>query len=66
MKILTLGETASKLRLSRPTTVKLLRDGTIPGVRCGHQWRVAESAIERFVGGGGGGQSRSDEMPKAA
>jgi excisionase family DNA binding protein len=66
MKILTLGETATKLRLSRPTTVKLLRNGLIYGVRCRHQWRIAESAIESFLRGGGGGTTSGPEEQKAA
>jgi excisionase family DNA binding protein len=65
MKILTLGETARKLRLSRPTTSKLLRQGQIPGVRVGHQWRVNAAAIELMVGGGGGGAESGAEQKAA-
>ena len=37
------------LGISRSTTLKLLRDGTIPGTKCGRQWRIMKSSLIDFL-----------------
>lgn len=49
---LTLQEAAALLRISERTTTKLLREGTLEGVRVGPFWRIRPAALERFGGEG--------------
>ena len=37
------------LGLSRATTLKLLRNGTIPGIKCGRKWRILKSDLLLFL-----------------
>ena len=37
------------LGLSRATTLKLLRDGTIPGTKVGRKWRVTKNNLLRWL-----------------
>ena len=46
-------EAAEYLRLSEKTTLKLLREGTLPAVKMGRQWRISRRAIEEYVASGG-------------
>jgi excisionase family DNA binding protein len=47
MKILTFKEAAETLRLGKRTLYDLVRQGKIPGVKIGHEWRFEESALLR-------------------
>ena len=37
------------LGLSRATTLKLLRNGTIPGTKVGRKWRVTKNNLLRWL-----------------
>ena len=37
------------LGLSRATTLKLLRNGTIPGKKCGRKWRILKADLLLFL-----------------
>lgn len=37
------------LGISRATTLKLLRNGTIPGTKCGRKWRILKSDLLAFL-----------------
>ena len=37
------------LGISRATTLKLLRNGTIPGKKCGRKWRILKSDLLLFL-----------------
>jgi len=49
MTVIKPGEAAKKLKLSKKTTYELIAKGVIPAVRVGHQWRLSEEALERFM-----------------
>jgi excisionase family DNA binding protein len=59
-KVLTIGETSKILRISRPTTLELLRSGKLHGVSVGArgQWRLTEQGISEFLRGGGKGAEK--------
>ena len=63
-KLLTIGETAEWLGISQATTLKLAKDGTLPGARFGKSWRLSGQGIEKMLGGGG--QSRGKKQSKSA
>lgn len=48
MEFLTAEEAAEYLRLNIDTVRKLLRKGTIPGVKIGRQWRIPKRALEAW------------------
>jgi len=52
--VLTLGEFAEILRLSRETVVNLIKAGRIRAVRTGvssGRWRISQSAVDDFLRG---------------
>ncbi len=63
MKLLTISEAASVLRVSERRAYQLVRDGLLPGVHLGRQLRVEENALHQWVREGGqafaGGWRRS-------
>ena len=48
-ELLTIAEVAIYLKLSRRTAWRWCKDGQLPAVKVGHQWRVARSDLENFV-----------------
>lgn len=44
--IMTPEEVADYLRLTRETVYRNLRQGRIPGIKVGSQWRVSRAALE--------------------
>lgn len=47
--IMTLSEAVEYCKLSKPTIVKLLQDGTLPGGRFGSVWRIPRAEfVEAF------------------
>lgn len=47
--VMTLSEAAAYCKLSKPTIVKLLQDGTLPGGRFGRGWKIPRAEfIEAF------------------
>jgi excisionase family DNA binding protein len=46
--LLTLAEAAAYLRVHRRTLTRLLRDGLVPGVKIGRQWRVRKADLDAY------------------
>lgn len=46
--LLSTKEAAAMLKVSMPTLLKFLKDGTLSGVKVGRQWRIQRSAIENL------------------
>ena len=47
--LLRVGEVALLLKTSRWTVRRLIRQGSLPAVRIGHEWRVQPRALKRFL-----------------
>lgn len=52
-ELLTIEETADKLRVNMDTVRRLLRQKKLPGVKIGAQWRVSSAALKAYIEGGG-------------
>lgn len=48
-ELLTVAEVAEYLKLSRRTAWRWCKTGQLPAFKVGHQWRVAQSDLEKFV-----------------
>jgi excisionase family DNA binding protein len=48
-ELLTLAEAAAYLRVHRRTMTRLLRQGVVPGVKIGRQWRVRKADLEALL-----------------
>ena len=48
--VLTLGEAAAYLRVSKKTAYRLFESRKIPAKKIGHSWRVSRAVLERAVG----------------
>ncbi len=53
MEFLTVAEAAALLRIGERTAYKLVRDGRIPAVKVGNQWRIEKGAFEAWLARGG-------------
>ena len=49
MKLLTVQETAELLKTSKPQMRKIIRNGLIPAMRIGREWRVSAEYLEQFL-----------------
>jgi excisionase family DNA binding protein len=49
--LLTIEETAAKLRVNLDTVRRLLRQKKLPGVKIGAQWRVSAAALRAYIEG---------------
>jgi|TARA_Y100000296_G_C5114094_1_gene226770 excisionase family DNA binding protein len=49
-KFLTPEEVAENLRVHYQTVYNWLRDGKLPAVKVGSQWRISESSFKSFIG----------------
>jgi excisionase family DNA binding protein len=47
--VLTIGELADYLRISRSSLYKLAQAGRIPGQKVGKHWRFRKEAIDRWL-----------------
>jgi excisionase family DNA binding protein len=47
--VLTVGEAARQLRISRGLAYELIRQGKLPALRLGRTWRVPTSALAAFL-----------------
>lgn len=48
-KLMTIKELADYLRLSKVTVYKMTRQGKIPALKIGKQWRYSKSEIDTWV-----------------
>lgn len=48
-ELLTIAEVATYLKLSRRTTWRWCKNGRLPAVKVGHQWRISRSDLEKIV-----------------
>ena len=51
-RYVTAAEVASVMRLSTMTVYRLIRAGSLPAVRVGRSYRVAEDDLDRFLAQG--------------
>ena len=47
---LDISQVCAILRISRPTCVKLLQSGELPGTKVAAQWRVSRDALRAYLG----------------
>jgi excisionase family DNA binding protein len=50
-ELLTLGELAVYLRVSRTTAYQLVTTGKVPAVKVGGQWRIPRAELDRQLSG---------------
>jgi excisionase family DNA binding protein len=50
-QLLTPEEAAQYLRLNLVTVYRLLHKGVLPGAKVGHQWRIKQLDLDRFLSG---------------
>ncbi len=48
-ELMTVEEVADYLRVTRKTIYRLLKQGSIPAAKVGHQWRFDKSLIDRWL-----------------
>jgi excisionase family DNA binding protein len=58
-ELLTTNEAIEILRITRPTLLKLIKDGKLKATKIGHNYRILKEDLDSFIRG------ESDE-PKAA
>ena len=49
IKLLTLSEAASILKISKRTLHRMIQTGQIPALKVGGQWRILKSRLEELV-----------------
>jgi len=49
-KLWTINELITFLKLSYPTIWGLIKNGKLPAIRIGTQWRVTQEALDEFIG----------------
>ncbi len=59
IKLLTLREAASILKISKRTLHRMIQTGQIPGLKVGGQWRILQSRLEELV------QEEKNTVPNA-
>jgi excisionase family DNA binding protein len=47
--LLTVGEVASAMRVSNMTVYRLIKSGELAAVRVGHNYRIREGDVERYL-----------------
>ena len=62
---LTPEEVAARLKVLPKTVRKWLREGQLPGVKVGRQWRVAESTLDRLIRGEIAFGTAREQLPDA-
>ena len=55
-EIMTVKEVAAYLRVAKKTVYRLLKQGTLPAVRVGHQWRFEKASIDDWLHRNSAGQ----------
>lgn len=49
MEVLTVKEAAERLKTSRQQIRMMIRNGQLPAVRVGREWRITTEALEQFL-----------------
>lgn len=65
MHFLTIAEAAELLRIAERAAYKLVRDGRLPAVKVGNQWRIEKGALEAWIAQGGDQQTDEERGDKA-
>jgi excisionase family DNA binding protein len=47
--LLTVSEVAASMRVSNMTVYRLIKSGELPAVRIGHNFRIRETDVERYL-----------------
>ena len=47
--VLTIGELATYLKISKSTLYKLAQEGSLPGVKVGRHWRFHKDAVDAWL-----------------
>lgn len=50
MELLTTKQALELLKIDRKTLYKLLKNGDIPAIKLGAQWRIPEEEIAKLIG----------------
>ena len=53
-RVFTPEDVAEILKLTKRQVLDLLRQGTLKGVKAGRHWRIAEEAVDEYLGIKGG------------
>ena len=61
MEFMTVAEAAALLRIGERTAYTLVREGRIPAVKVGNQWRIEKTTFEAWLAKGGDRSNTSDE-----
>jgi len=48
--VMTIGELAEYLKLSKSTLYKLCQEGKVPGQKVGRHWRFHRAVVDRWLG----------------
>ena len=48
--VMTIGELAKYLKVSKSTLYKLCQDGKVPGQKVGRHWRFHKAVIDHWLG----------------
>ena len=51
LSLLTLRQTADVLQMSQRTVLRMLKSKQLPAFKLGHQWRVRESELAKWLKG---------------
>jgi len=46
---MTMTEVQNYLRITKPTMVKILKEGKLKGKKVGKQWRILKSEVDRYL-----------------
>jgi len=59
-EILDVNAAAKYLNITRATLYKLAKEGKIPGLKIGGQWRFSKDRLDELCAGAGGPSGKSD------
>jgi len=60
--VMTIGELAKYLKVSKSTLYKLCQDGKVPGQKVGRHWRFRKETIDRWLDETLSGKSRNQRI----
>ncbi len=49
VRVLTVEEAASLLKVSKQQIRKMIREDTLPAIKVGREWRISEEYLEEFL-----------------